>query len=164
MNRNRAITSGPKNRFFGYYGITPWDRHKVSHFPGRDGSQPLISSGLFGRMRLIEFTDGERHFRCLGEGVVPLHGHPTFSPQCPRIACDSYSGNEHWRELMPYRVAKGHMVRPGRSASPEPFSGYFCCHRDACWRPNDRGVSFNSFQKSSRQICVADVSSVEAPA
>jgi hypothetical protein len=163
MNRSRAITSGPKNRFFDYYGITPWDRHKVSHFAGRDGPRPLISSDLLGRMELVEFTEGERRFRRLGEGVVPLHGHPTFSPLRHRIACDSYSGREYWRKLMPYRVADGHKVSPGRFASPEPFSGYFRCHLDPRWRPNDRGVSFNSFQKGPRQVCVADVSSAEAP-
>jgi len=131
----------------------------ISHFAWRDAQRILISSDFLGKRGFLEFTDGQRHFKPFGEGVLPSDGHASFSFDGRWIVTDSYPQKpKRLSELMLYNIEDNGKVSLGKFHSDDKFTGDIRCDLHPRWSHDGNLISFDSVHEGHRQIYLVDVS------
>lgn len=137
------------------------DDGMVSHYDWRDPTHILAWArrrGLGDRFFL--FTDRSDRCVAVGEGVLTVDGHCSWSPDRRRVLTDTYPDREHRRALILYRPEDGLKVEVGRFFAPPELQGEIRCDLHPRWSRDGRLICFDSAHEGTRQMYVMDVSEV----
>jgi len=137
------------------------DSGLVSHFDWLDNRHVLAwclvperGEGFF----LVEDLTGSAE--PVGEGVLTVDGHCSFSPDRRWILTDTYPDAQGYRRLMMCRVETGELIVIGRFYSLPKLQGEIRCDLHPRWSRDGGKVCVDSTHEGSRQMYVIDVSSV----
>lgn len=139
-----------------------WDTGMVSHFDWRDDRIMLAwvrtESGE-NRFALRNVESGTTEI--VGEGLLTVDGHCSYSPNRNWILNDTYPGRDRKQTLMLYRVADGRRFDLAHLLEPPKFTGPYRCDLHPRWNRDGTQVCVDSTHENDhRQVYIADVSSV----
>jgi len=106
------------------------------------------------------FTDQTPEFEIIGEGLIDLNGHATFSPDERWILTDQLSADRNECSLILYSRALNHRVDIGRLRSMPELTGPFRCDLHPRWNRNGTQVCVDSTHEGSRQMYLFDVTEI----
>ncbi len=139
-----------------------WDHGMVSHFDWRDDHTMLawvrLESGET-RFALRDVETGETQI--VGEGLLTVDGHCSYSPDRNWILNDTYPNKERKQTLMLYRVADARRFDIAHLLEPAPFTGPHRCDLHPRWNRDGTQICVDStHEHNQRQVYVADVASI----
>lgn len=158
--RTRLFTANPDGSDL--YCVS--DHEMTSHFDWRDATHILA----WARRREIGdryflFTDQSDEISVMGDGVLTVDGHCSYSPDRRWVLTDTYPAREtHLRTLLLYRPEDGLRVDIGAFYSPPETTGEIRCDLHPRWNRDGTQVCIDSVHEGSRQMYVLDVSEVVA--
>lgn len=133
----------------------------VSHFIWRDPKHLLAWSrepDSGNRFHLYEdLTD---HVTVIGDGVLTVDGHCTYSPCGNWILTDTYPDKERMQTLILYRVADGKRVDVGHFYQEQPSDIQLRCDLHPRWSRSGKQVCIDSRWSGQRQMYLLDVSKI----
>ena len=137
------------------------DHDMVSHFDWCNPQQILA----WARQRNIGdryflFTDRTDEVEVVGEGVLTLDGHCSYSPDGRWLLTDTYPHSARMRTLILYRLRDGYRVDIGRFFAPRELVGEIRCDLHPRWSHDGKQVCLDSAHEGSRQIYVLDVAGI----
>ncbi len=106
------------------------------------------------------YTDKTDRVEVVGEGILTVDGHCSYSPDRRWILTDSYPDRERMRTLILYDPAERRRIEIGRFLSPAGLEGEIRCDLHPRWSRDGRGVCIDSAHEGNRQVYLLDVSSV----
>ena len=137
------------------------DHTMVSHYDWRDPKTLLA----WARRNEI----GDRYFLCtdktaeahvVGDGILTVDGHCSYSPDRRWILTDTYPDKEGFRTLLLFDPANERRIDIGRFHGPTPPDGEIRCDLHPRWSRNGKKVCIDSIHENGiRQVYVLDVSS-----
>jgi len=141
------------------------DDDLVSHFDWRDAARILAWARRPQRGdRFYLFDDGTGEASVVGEGVLTVDGHCSYSPDRQWILTDAYPREEQRRRLIVYRTGDGRRIDLGAFYSPPELTGAIRCDLHPRWNRDGTAICFDSAHEAARQMYVVDVAEeVEAP-
>ncbi|RKY02806.1 hypothetical protein DRP77_07325 [Candidatus Poribacteria bacterium] len=153
----RMFTANPDGT--GIYCVA--DHGMVSHFDWKNPRQILA----WARQRDVGdrfflFTDRTGERRIVGEGVLTVDGHCSYSPDGRWILTDTYPDREGMRWLILFREEDGLRVDIGRFYSPPELKGEIRCDLHPRWRRDGRAVCIDSAHEGERQMYVVEVGEI----
>lgn len=134
----------------------------VSHYTWLSPTEILATMDLRKDLKgdeYVMFTDGERNYKIVGEGLLTRDGHPSVSPDGRWLLTDTYADPEKKQSLILYNLGTGEKIVLGRFFTPHKFSD-IRCDLHPRWSRDGRQVAFDSVHEGHRQVYVIDVSSV----
>jgi hypothetical protein len=137
------------------------DDGMASHFIWRDPKHILV----WARQkdigdRYFLFTDQSDEREVIGEGVLTVDGHCTYSPDLRWILTDTYPDAEKKRTLLLYDPAEKQRVDIGRFYAPPELSGELRCDLHPRWNRAGTQVCIDSLHEGQRQMYALDASAV----
>lgn len=130
----------------------------ISHFAWIDDRRILVSTDSPGKPDFYTFTDGQGDFRLIGGGH--LEGHAAISPDGRWIVYDTSPDRHEMRSVNLYDLQAENDIPLGKFHHPKPFRGDIRCDPHPRWRPDGKAFTFDSIHEGTRQIYLADVSSL----
>ena len=137
------------------------DHGMVSHFDWKSPKQILAwarQRDVGDRFFLFTDRTGEREI--VGEGVLTVDGHCSYSPDGRWILTDTYPDKERMRSLILYCPDENLRVDIGRFYSPPELRGEIRCDLHPRWSRDRRKVCIDSAHEGRRGMYVIDVSEV----
>ena len=137
------------------------DHTMVSHFIWRNPRQILAWSTepeRGNRFRLYDDQTGK--IEVIGDGVLKVDGHCTYSPDGTWILTDTYPGKDRMQTLMLYRPDDGKLVIVGKLFHPREHKGEWRCDLHPRWNRDGSKVCVDSLANGHRQLYLIDVSSI----
>ncbi len=142
-----------------------WDHDMVSHYDWLDDQTILAwtqTPRLGPHFYLKDILSGES--RIIGDGILNVDGHCSFSPDRRWILNDTYPDRDRLQHLMLYRFPDGPRIDLGAFLEPPQFAGPFRCDLHPRWNRDGSQVCFDSTHEGQmRQLYVVDVSSITKP-
>lgn len=140
------------------------DHEMVSHFDWYDANHILAWARRYDvGDRYFLFTDQSDEVAVVGDGVLTVDGHCSYSPDRRWMLTDTYPDRDnHYRTLLLYRLKDGLRVDIGSFYSPPEVTGELRCDLHPRWHWNGTQVCVDSVHEGSRQMYVVDVSEVVA--
>jgi len=136
------------------------DSDHISHFCWRDDDTLLVWA-KHDRHRdeknylLVDAMSGRQ--QVVGDGVLTVDGHCTFSPDGRWILTDTYPNAQSYRTLILYRVADGQRFDLGDFYSQPHLDGPFRCDLHPRFNRDGSAVCIDSSHEGGRQVYVLDV-------
>lgn len=139
-----------------------WDHGMVSHFDWRDDRTMLAWVRTESGDNRFALRDVETNAtEIVGEGLLTVDGHCSYSPDRKWILNDTYPNRERKQTLMLYRVADGRRFDIAHLLEPTSFTGPYRCDLHPRWNRDGTQVCVDSTHDGThRQVYIADVSSV----
>lgn len=142
------------------------DHGMTSHFHWRDPQHLLAwaihDDGRGARRAYWVMKDQTQSVQAIGEGVLTVDGHMTYSPDGQWLLTDEYPAPGRTDQpLLLYHLPTGERIEVGRFEAP--LSGNwseFRCDLHARWNHDGTQVCFDSAHSGRRQVYVMDVSSI----
>jgi hypothetical protein len=142
------------------------DMGMVSHFHWRD-SQHLLAWAIQvdkrgPRRAYWVMKDRALAAEAIGEGVLTVDGHMSYSPDRQWLLTDEYPAPDRTDQpLLLYHLATGERIEIGRFEAPFS-SNYseFRCDLHARWNHDGTQVCFDSAHSGKRQVYVMDVTEI----
>ncbi|NQT53450.1 hypothetical protein HQ576_15435, partial [bacterium] len=138
------------------------DHGMVSHFDWRDDTHILAwahHDDLGDHFTL--YTDPGGGIETLGDGLLTVDGHCTYSPDRRWFLTDTYpQGPERLRRLLLYRHEERLLVEIGAFHEPPKFQGEWRCDLHARWSRGGRRICFDSTHDGQRQLYMIDVADI----
>lgn len=133
--------------------------YKISHFDWKDEDTILITSNIGGKFGYLEFRDGKKDFRTIGENILTQDGHCSYLPDRNWILSDTYpQGKERLAELFIYKIEKEKKISLGKFHHDIKYKGLVRCDHHPRISNDGRLVSFDSVHEGTRQIYTVDIS------
>ena len=155
----RMYTAGPDGSDIHYIS----GDEMVSHFDWKSPTEILAWARYPGtEARYRVYTDGSEKSEVLGEGVLTVDGHCSYSPNGRWLLTDTYPDAERMRTLILYRLADGRRIDLGRFFAPQELDGEIRCDLHPRWSRDGRQVCIDSVHEGSRQMYVLDVAALVA--
>jgi hypothetical protein len=137
------------------------DHEAVSHFDWRDPHTVLAWARRHDiGDRYFLFTDQSNHIEIVGEGVLTVDGHCTYSPDKQWILTDTYPDAEGFKTLILWNVQAQQRIDIGRFYGPMPADVDIRCDLHPRWSRDGQQVCIDSIHEGSRQMYVLDVSGI----
>jgi len=136
------------------------DHDMVSHFIWKNPKQILAWSREpeIGD-RFFLYTDQSEEKEVIGEGVLKVDGHCTYSPDGEWICTDTYPGKDNLHHLYLYHPSDGVHFELGRFFQPEEVRGKpNRCDLHPGWSRDGKQVCIDSMMSGQRQMYLVDVS------
>jgi hypothetical protein len=136
------------------------DHGMVSHFVWRDPAHILAWSREpeIGE-RFFVYKDQSDDVKVVGDGVLTVDGHCTYSPDRKWILTDTYPDKNQMQHLYLYRIADGERIELGQFYRPKPSDNEWRCDLHPAWSRDGRLVAIDSMHEGDRrQVYVLDVS------
>ncbi|GAB4438528.1 MAG: hypothetical protein OHK0026_04100 [Rhodocyclaceae bacterium] len=135
------------------------DTGTVSHYDWMDDEHIFVwarAPEVGERFLLCDLRDGAH--RVIGEGILTVDGHGSFSPDRRWILNDTYPDTYGIRTLMLFRPASGRRIDLARLYSPKDrWWGEIRCDLHPRWNRSGTQVCLDSVHDGTRQMYVADV-------
>ena len=112
--------------------------------------------------RYYLFTDRSEEVAVVGEGILTVNGHCSYSPDGRWLLTDTYPDDDQGMTLILYRLRDGQRVDIGRFFSPQELYEEIRCDLHPRWSRDGKQVCIDSAHEGSRQMYVIDVSSIVA--
>jgi hypothetical protein len=133
----------------------------ASHFIWKDGGTILVwDDRPGGQSGYYEFADQQDDARLVADGVLTGNGHVTVSPDGRWLLTDEYPDGDGFHPVILYRIADGWRCDICRLHGPTPAQAELRCDFHPLWSRDGRQVCIDSIHEGSRQMYVADVSSI----
>lgn len=141
------------------------DRHLVpiddaSHFIWYGDDQILVWATTVAGEYYYLCRDQSSEVKTFGEGVLTDNGHFSISPDGRWVLTDEYPDAEHLCPLILYRIADGTRFTIGQFYSQPELTGEIRCDLHPRWNRDGKTICFDSTHEGSRQMYLADVSSI----
>lgn len=138
------------------------DHGMVSHFIWKNPQEILAwSREPEPGNRYHVYNDATGDIDVIGEGVLTVDGHCTYSPDGEWILTDTYPNKERMITLMLYRPSDGKLVTLGKFFHPKDHRGEYRCDLHPGWSRDGRYVCIDSLHENdTRQMYVLDVSGI----
>lgn len=136
-----------------------WDRHSHSTWLGDDRILAFVHD-QDGRPSHWLFTDRTDQHEVIGEGVLTMNGHFTYSPDKRWLLTDRAPDEDGHRHLYLYHFAGERLVEIGRFQSMPQLTGPLRCDLHPRWSPDGTEVCIDSTHEGSRQMYVIDVGEI----
>ncbi len=141
------------------------DHEMVSHYDWRDGETVLAWARrppLGDRFYLLQDRTGEASV--LGDGILTVDGHCSYSPDRRWILTDTYPDADGFRTLLLFDSDTGNRIDIGRFYGPSPGDVELRCDLHPRWSPDGQWVCIDSLHDApERQVYLIDVSSITGP-
>ena len=134
------------------------DDGDVSHYTWKSEDELLcftVHGDGLGKYYL--YKDKTTSKSVVGEGVLRLDGHPSYSPDQNFLLLDTYPDRYGDRNLLLYDLRNDSLIRLGAFFSPRQFSGDLRCDLHPRWSPSGRYVVFDSSHERQRQIYIVEL-------
>jgi hypothetical protein len=138
------------------------DHDMVSHYDWRDSETVLAWARLppIGD-RYYLFTDRTTNAAVLGDGVLTVDGHCSYSPDRRWLLTDTYPDADGYRTLLLFENATNRRIDIGRFHGPSPGDVELRCDLHPRWSPDGQSVCIDSLHENGdRQVYVVDVSEI----
>lgn len=133
----------------------------VSHFIWRDPGHLLAwSKEPESGNKFHVYKDQTGEVFTVGEEVLTVDGHCTYSPCDNWILTDTYPDKAHFQTLMLYRVADGKRIDLGRFYQEQPADIQLRCDLHPRWSRNGRQVCIDSRCSGQRQLYLLEVGEI----
>jgi hypothetical protein len=134
----------------------------VSHFIWKNNSQILAWSREPGQGdRFFLYTDQSQVREIIGEEVLQVDGHCTYSPDGQWVCTDTYPGKDNLHHLYLYRPSDGSQFELGRFYQPEKVRGKpNRCDLHPGWSRDGKTLCIDSMLSGKRQLYLVDVSGI----
>jgi len=134
------------------------DHDMVSHFDWRDPDHILA----WARRREVGdryflFTDRSDVVEVVGEGVLTVDGHCSYSPDRKWLLTDTYPDKEGRRTLLLWDLERQRRVDIDRFYGPTPADVEIRCDLHPRWSHDGRQICIDSIHEGTRQMYVLDV-------
>ena len=137
------------------------DHGMVSHFIWRDPKHLLAwtkEPDPGSRFHLYE--DQTENVEVIGDGILKVDGHCTYSPDMKWVLTDTYPDKEGMMSLMLYRPADKKLVMLGRFYQERPKENQLRCDLHPRWSHDGRTVCIDSKCNGIRQMYLIDVADI----
>ncbi len=139
------------------------DHEMVSHFAWRDPRRILAWARQRDRGdHYYLFTDRTGEREIVGEGVLTVDGHCSYSPDGRWLLTDTYPDAERRRTLILYRLADGKRIDIGRFFAPPELEGEIRCDLHPRWDRDGTQICLDSAHQGARRMYVLDVGAIVA--
>ena len=134
----------------------------VSHFDWRDDRTILAWTKTKEKgARFYAIDDQTSEHTIIGDGVLTVDGHCSYSPDRTWILDDTYPDRDNKQALILYRPADGKRVDIGRFFLPPAWKHKpFRCDLHPRWNRDGTKVCFDGAFEETRQMYVIDVSEI----
>lgn len=139
------------------------DHDMVSHFDWRDDAHILAWARRHNRgdgYYLFRDEAGENardDIEIVGEGVLTVDGHNSYSPDRKWILTDTYPDRDGFKTLLLWDVENQRRIDIGRFYGPSPSDVDTRCDLHPRWNRDGTQVCIDSFHEGTRQMYVLDV-------
>lgn len=139
------------------------DHGMVSHFIWRDPQHLLAwSHEPDSGNKFHVYKDKTDKVTVVGEDVLTVDGHCTYSPCGKWILTDTYPDRERMQTLMLYRVADGKRIDLGRFFQEKPSEVQLRCDLHPRWSRNGTYICIDSKCSGQRQLYLLEVGPILA--
>ncbi len=155
--KTRLFTANPDGS--GIYCLS--DHDMVSHFDWRDPTHILAWARRHDiGDRYFLFTDRSDEVEVVGEGVLTVDGHCSYSPDRKWLLTDTYPDREGKRTLLLWDLARQQRIDIDRFHGPWPSDVEIRCDLHPRWSRDGRQICIDSIHEGSRQVYVIDMDTV----
>jgi hypothetical protein len=133
------------------------DNQMVSHSCWKNEKQILVwcrQSDIGNRYYL--FTDKTTERRIIGDRILNVDGHPSYSPDGRYILTDTYPDRTRKRTLIIYDTETNERYDIAKVFAPFKFDGEIRCDLHPRWRRDGKQICFDSVHEGKRQLYVID--------
>ncbi len=136
------------------------DHTMISHYDWRDPHTVLAWARRHETGdRYFLFIDKTPEVQVMGDGVLTVDGHCSYSPDRRWILTDTYPDKEGFRTLLLFDPKQERRIDIGRFHSPTPPDGELRCDLHPRWSRDGKQVCIDSIHEDGRrQVYVLDVS------
>jgi hypothetical protein len=140
------------------------DHTMISHYDWRDPRTVLA----WARRHTIGdryylFTDKTPEVETVGDSILTVDGHCSYSPNRRWILTDTYPDKEGFRTLLLFDPTNERRIDIGRFHGPTPPDGEIRCDLHPRWSRDGKQVCIDSIHENGhRQVYVLDVSAITA--
>lgn len=138
------------------------DHGMVSHFDWRGSDEVLAwasRDGIGNRYFLFPDQAGAEP-EIVGEGVLSVDGHCTYSPSGRWILTDTYPNREGFKQLMLWNVEREERVDLATLFGPIPPDVDIRCDLHPRWSRDGQQICLDSIHQGTRQMYLLDVSGI----
>ncbi len=136
------------------------DHDMVSHFIWKNPRQILAWSRepeIGSRFFLYDDQSGKQEV--VGDGILKVDGHCTYSPDGQWICTDTYPGRDNLHHLYLFRPADNQRIELGTFFQPEAVRGKpHRCDLHPGWSRDGKTLCIDSMMSGQRQMILIDVS------
>ncbi|MES2461344.1 MAG: hypothetical protein V4671_12240 [Armatimonadota bacterium] len=138
------------------------DHTMISHYDWRDPQTVLAWARRHDvGDRYFLFTDKTPETTIVGDGILTVDGHCSYSPDRRWILTDTYPDKEGYRTLLLFDPKSERRIDIGRFHGPTPSDGEIRCDLHPRWSRDGRQICIDSIHENGhRQIYTIDVSSI----
>jgi Tol biopolymer transport system component len=139
------------------------DDDMTSHFDWRDNMHIVAWARQHNvGDRYFLFTDKSRQVQVVGDGLLTLDGHMTYSPDRKWLLTDYATPHNDWRKqfLLLYHPGTNRRIELGEFSTEKPLSVDMRCDTHPRWNPDGKGVTFDGMLGGRRVVYFMDVSNI----
>lgn len=124
-----------------------------SHFDWLNDKELMITAKYNKEQHAhILFTEGQKKYKRLGNGLLDYDGHGTFSPDGQWMVTDTYPSKNREQKIYLMDMKTEAILPIGRFKQPTTYKGGWRCDIHCRWSPKGDFIGFNSTHNGSRQV------------
>jgi len=100
------------------------------------------------------FTDKSKEFQIVGNGILNVDGHPSYSPDRRYILTDTYPDRTRMRTLIIYDTVEEEKYDIGKFFAPFKYDGDIRCDLHPRWDRDGKHICFDSVHEGKRQLYI----------
>jgi hypothetical protein len=133
------------------------DDTMVSHSCWKNNEQILVWCRQFDiGDRYYLLTDQTSKREVIGDGILNVDGHPSYSPDGRYILTDTYPDRTRKRSLIVYDTQNNERYDIAKVFAPFKYDGEIRCDLHPRWSRDGKQICFDSVHEGKRQLYVID--------
>ncbi len=131
------------------------DDRMISHCCWKNSRQILSWARVAGSgEHYYLFTDLEKKFEIIGEGILNEDGHPSYSPEGRYILTDTYPDKSRLRRLIIYDTKTNRQHELGKYLAPFKYDFEYRCDLHPRWSRDGKLICFDSTHEGNRRMYI----------